>query len=35
MGKFTNTRRSNIFGFAALILMSAAAIALVYFQFIT
>jgi Mn2+/Fe2+ NRAMP family transporter len=32
MGKFTNGIRSNIFGFSALILMTAAAIVLVYMQ---
>ncbi|MEI6061774.1 MAG: divalent metal cation transporter [Bacteroidota bacterium] len=33
MGKFTNTKMSNALGFAALILMTAAAVLLVYFQF--
>ena len=33
MGEFTNKLRSNILGFLTLILMSAAAIALIYFQF--
>ena len=33
MGKFTNNRRSNILGFAALILMSIAALILLYLQF--
>ncbi len=33
MGKFTNGRTSNILGFAALIIMTAAAIALLYLQF--
>jgi len=32
MGKFTNSRKSNIFGFAALILMTAAAGVLVYMR---
>jgi NRAMP (natural resistance-associated macrophage protein)-like metal ion transporter len=32
MGQFTNNKKSNFFGIAALILMSFAAIALVYFQ---
>lgn len=34
MGKFTNSARSNIFGIAALVLMSVAAIVLLYFQFV-
>lgn len=33
MGKFTNGKRSNILGFAALILMTVAAVALIYMQF--
>ncbi len=33
MGEFTNSRTSNVFGFAALIIMSVAAIALIYLQF--
>lgn len=33
MGKFTNTRRSNFLGIAAFIIMSIAAIALLYFEF--
>lgn len=33
MGKFTNSRTSNIFGYITLVLMSLAAIALIYFQF--
>jgi hypothetical protein len=33
MGKHTNTRLSNVLGFLTLILMTAAAIALVYFSF--
>ena len=33
MGEFTNKLRSNILGFLTLMLMSAAAIALIYFQF--
>jgi NRAMP (natural resistance-associated macrophage protein)-like metal ion transporter len=33
MGKFTNNRRSNILGFSALILMSIAALILLYLQF--
>ncbi len=32
MGQFTNSKKSNFFGIAALILMSFAAIALIYFQ---
>ena len=33
MGEFTNSRRSNILGFLALIIMTAAAVALLYLQF--
>lgn len=33
MGKFVNNRRTNILGTTALVIMSAAAIALLYFQF--
>jgi Mn2+/Fe2+ NRAMP family transporter len=33
MGEFTNKRLSNVLGSIALMLMSAAAIALIYFQF--
>jgi Mn2+/Fe2+ NRAMP family transporter len=33
MGKFTNSRISNVLGFAALIIMTAAAGTLVYLQF--
>ncbi|HEY0297884.1 MAG TPA: divalent metal cation transporter, partial [Arachidicoccus sp.] len=33
MGEFTNAKWSNILGFAAFILMTAAAVALVYLQF--
>jgi hypothetical protein len=33
MGKFTNGKTSNILGFMALILMSVAAIVLVFMQF--
>lgn len=33
MGEFTNSRMSNILGFAAFIIMSAAAITLLYLQF--
>jgi Mn2+/Fe2+ NRAMP family transporter len=33
MGKFTNNRTSNVLGFAALILMTAAAVVLIYMQF--
>jgi Mn2+/Fe2+ NRAMP family transporter len=33
MGKHTNTRLSNILGFLTFILMTAAAVALVYFSF--
>jgi NRAMP (natural resistance-associated macrophage protein)-like metal ion transporter len=32
MGKFTNTRRSNLFGWATLLLMTAAAVILIYMQ---
>ena len=32
MGKFTNGKRANILGFAALVLMTAAAITLIYMQ---
>ncbi|MFZ4547861.1 MAG: NRAMP family divalent metal transporter [Bacteroidales bacterium] len=32
MGKFTNSRKSNLFGFAALILMTVAAAVLIYMQ---
>ncbi|HSN47319.1 MAG TPA: divalent metal cation transporter [Flavobacterium sp.] len=32
MGKFTNSRTSNILGFAALLIMTAAAVALIYLQ---
>jgi NRAMP (natural resistance-associated macrophage protein)-like metal ion transporter len=35
MGKFTNGRTSNILGFAALIIMTAAAITLMYLQFLS
>ena len=35
MGKYTNGRTSNILGFAALILMTAAALTLMYLQFTT
>lgn len=35
MGKFTNGRTSNILGFAALIIMTAAAVALIYMQLTT
>ena len=35
MGKFTNNRTSNILGFAALIIMTAAALTLLYLQFTT
>lgn len=34
MGKFTNSKRSNILGFAALILMSLAALSLIFTEFI-
>ena len=34
MGQFTNSKRSNIFGFSALILMTVAAGALLYLQFV-
>ena len=33
MGKYTNTRSANIFGFAALLLMTVAAVVLIYMQF--
>lgn len=33
MGKFTNSKRSNILGFAALIIMSVAALCLIYSEF--
>jgi Mn2+/Fe2+ NRAMP family transporter len=33
MGEFTNKRWSNVLGTLALILMSVAAVALIYFQF--
>jgi NRAMP (natural resistance-associated macrophage protein)-like metal ion transporter len=33
MGKYTNNKLSNILGFATLVLMTASAIALIYFQF--
>lgn len=33
MGEFTNTRKQNIMGMAALLIMSAAAIALLYVEF--
>ncbi|ANI89435.1 iron transporter [Arachidicoccus ginsenosidimutans] len=33
MGEFTNSKRSNIFGFITLILMTAAAVVLVYLEF--
>lgn len=33
MGEFTNSRKSNILGFLALIIMTAAAVALLYLQF--
>jgi hypothetical protein len=32
MGRFTNSRTSNILGFAALVIMTAAAVALIYLQ---
>jgi hypothetical protein len=32
MGNYTNELRSNIFGFTALVLMTVAAVILVYFQ---
>lgn len=34
MGQFTNSKRSNVLGFSALILMTAAAVALLYLQFV-
>ena len=34
MGQFTNSRKSNILGFSALIIMTIAAVALLYLQFI-
>ena len=34
MGEFTNGKRSNILGFATLILMTAAAVVMIYFQFV-
>lgn len=34
MGKFTNSRRDNVFGLLALIIMSAAAVALLYVEFV-
>lgn len=34
MGEFTNSRRANILGFSALIIMTAAAALLLYFQFV-
>lgn len=34
MGKFTNSRRENVFGLLALIIMSAAALALLYVEFV-
>ncbi|MGI9190938.1 MAG: NRAMP family divalent metal transporter [Chitinophagaceae bacterium] len=34
MGEFTNTRKQNILGMAALLIMSVAAIALLYFEFV-
>ena len=34
MGQFTNSKRSNILGFSALILMTVAAVALLYLQFV-
>jgi hypothetical protein len=33
MGKYTNSRTSNILGFGALIIMTAAALVLMYLQF--
>jgi Mn2+/Fe2+ NRAMP family transporter len=33
MGKFTNSKTTNILGFSALIIMTLAAVALVYMQF--
>lgn len=35
MGRFTNSRTSNILGFAALLIMTAAAVALIYLQLTT
>ncbi|MBF2708552.1 divalent metal cation transporter [Flavobacterium soyangense] len=35
MGRFTNSRTSNILGFAALVIMTAAAVALIYLQWAT
>jgi NRAMP (natural resistance-associated macrophage protein)-like metal ion transporter len=35
MGRFTNSRTSNILGFAALVIMTAAAVALIYLQLAT
>lgn len=35
MGRFTNSRTSNILGFAALLIMTAAAVALIYLQLAT
>ncbi len=34
MGEFTNGKRSNILGFATLILMTTAAVVMIYFQFV-
>jgi Mn2+/Fe2+ NRAMP family transporter len=34
MGKFTNTRRDNVLGFLALGIMTAAAVALLYFELV-
>jgi hypothetical protein len=34
MGEFVNDRKTNLVGFAALIIMSAAAGMLIYFQFL-
>jgi hypothetical protein len=34
MGKFTNSRRDNVIGFLALGIMSAAAVALLIFEFV-
>ena len=34
MGKYTNSKRSNILGFATLILMTAAAVVMIYLQFV-
>ena len=33
MGKYTNGKMSNVFGFSTLVLMTAAAITLLYIQF--